>query len=322
MITEAIQQLAGLFSRRFFFNALLPTFVFASLTTGVVALSGAHGPDVETWWGRLDLLTRILVALVYLALIYFLSGAVASQWRNIVRIFEGYPLRRLPKRWLRLLGQQWHLDRMAKLTGSEEGKPSEAYYKYPLTSDSDIILPTRLGNILLAGERYASSRYGVDTIYFWSRLYPLLPAEFQRDYAQAIILYQFPLVVAFEAAVATAICSVALAIAHVSVPVFLAVLLGGTAIAYGAYVLSLPSATEMAEQQRAAFDLYRDLLLAAWPAVRDVTDQKQAFSQIKAFVVQGFPPDWEEPRDEFMRRRREAAPQMEPPAQDPGQGPA
>jgi hypothetical protein len=321
VITEAFQQLAGLFSRRFFFNALLPTFVFASLTTGVVALSGAHGPDVETWWGRLDLLTRILVALVYLALIYFLSAAVASQWRNIVRVFEGYPLRSLPERWQRRLGQQWHLDRMAELTGSDKGNPIEAYYKYPMTSGPHI-LPTRLGNILLAGERYASSRYGVDTIFFWPRLYPLLPAEFQRDYSELIIYYQFPLVVAFEAAVATAVCSVALAIAHVSVLVFLAVLLSGTAIAYGAYVLSLSSAKEMAEKQRAAFDLYRDLLLAAWPAVRDVTDQEQAFSEIGAFVVMGAPSDWEEPRDRFMRRRRETAPQGEPPAQDPSQGPA
>jgi hypothetical protein len=317
VITEAIQHLAGLFSRRFFFNALLPTFVFATMTTGVVALSGAHGPDVETWWGRLDLLTRILVALVYVALIYFLSGAVASQWRNIVRIFEGYPLLPLVRRWPRLLGEQWHLARMAELTDPEKGKPSEAYYKYPSTSGTDI-LPTRLGNILLAGERYASTRYGVDTIYFWPRLYPLLPAEFQRDFALAVIQYQFPLVVAFEAAIATAVCSVALAVAHVPVPVFLAVVFGGTAIAYGAYVLSLPSAMEMAEQQRAAFDLYRDRLLAAWPAVRDITNQKQAFLQIKAFVVLGAPTDWEQPRDEFMRRRRET----EPPAPDPGQGPA
>lgn len=306
MITEAIQQLAGLFSRRFFFNALLPTFVFTTVTTGVVALGGANGPDVVVWWGRLDLLTRILMALMYLALVYFLSAAVASQWRAIVRVFEGYPLLRAAERWPRLLGQQWHLDRMADLTSPEKGDPSAAYYRYPL-GVGRYILPTRLGNILLAGERYASTRYGVDTIYFWPRLYPLLPAEFQQDFALAVIQYQFPLVVAFEALVATAICSVTLVAAHVAVWVFLGVLVGGTAIAYAAYVLSLSSAIEMAEQQRTAFDLYRDRLLAAWPAVRDVTDQEQAFLQIKAFVVQGARTDWEEPRDAFMRRRVETA---------------
>lgn len=315
MITEAIQQLAGLFSRRFFFNALLPTFVFATVTTGVVALSGANGPDATAWWDGLDLLTRILIVLVYLALVYFISGAVASQWRAIVRIFEGYPLLRLVKRWPQLLGGQWHLNRMNALKNPVDGHPSTAYYRYPMNV-GEYILPTRLGNILLAGERYASTRYGVDTIHFWPRLYPLLPADFQRDYTQAVIQYQFPLVVAFEAVVATAVCSVTLALAHVAVWVFLAVLLGGTTMAYGAYVLSLSSAMEMAEQQRTAFDLYRDRLLAAWPAVRDVADQRQAFVQIKAFVVLGAPANWEESRDAFMSRRLET-PTDESPAQGP-----
>lgn len=285
---------------------------------GVIALSGAHGRDVETWWSRLDLLTRILIVLVYLALVYFLSAAAASQWRNVVRMFEGYPMLRLSRRLPRLIGQQWHVDRMAELTDPVKGIPNTAYYRYPLKVDP-YILPTRLGNILLAGERYATTRYGIDTIYFWPRLYPLLPPEFQHDFVQAVIQYQFPLVVAFEAAVATAVCSITLVVAHVAVWVFLAVLLGGTAITYGAYVLSLSSAIEMAEKQRTAFDLYRDRLLTAWPAARDITDQKQAFMQIKAFVVQGAPTDWDEPRDRFMRRRLDTATGREPtesPSQD------
>lgn len=311
MITEALQQLAGVFSRRFFFNALLPTFVFTTLTIGVVAVSVRSGSAVSNWWDRLDLLTRILLLLVYLALVYFLSAAVASQWRNIVRVFEGYPFIAFMKRRKRtMVGQRWHEQRWKDLRTEEKGDPTTAYYRYPHDFAGCDVMPTRLGNILLAGERYAFHRYGIDTIYFWSRLYPLLPPEYQRDYEQAVIQYQFPLVVAFEAVVATATCSVVVLLAHMSVFLFLAVLLGGSTIAYLAYVLSLSSAIGMAEQQRAAFDLYRDRLLSAWPAVRDVTDQRLAFLRIKAFVVWGAKPDWEASRDDFMSRRQ------------PDQGPA
>lgn len=306
MITEAFQQLAGVFSRRFFFNALLPTFVFTTLTIGVVAVTGLSGTAVSAWWARLDLLSRILLVLVYLALVYFLSAAVASQWRNIVRVFEGYPFLSLAKRrnWP-LVGQGWHLRRWAELRTEEKGDQAARYYRYPLDFNEVDVLPTRLGNILLAGERYAASRYGIDTIYFWPRLYPLLPEQFQRDYEDAVIRYQFPLVVALESIVSTTMCAAVLLVAHVSVALFLGVLLGGSAIGYSAYVLSLSSATGMAELQRAAFDLYRDRLLSAWPAVRDVTDQKTAFRKIEQFVVWGDPKaDWEQPRDAFMARRR------------------
>src|SRR3954451_16208119 len=52
-----------------------------------------------------------------------------------------------------------------------------------------------LGNVLLAGERYPLERYGVDPIFFWPRLYPLLPEQFQRDYEEFVTEYEFPLVV-------------------------------------------------------------------------------------------------------------------------------
>lgn len=308
MITEALQQLAGLFSRRFFFNALLPTFVF---TTFVVATVVANWWSIETtsaWWIRLDLLTRLLLLLAYFALVYFLAAAVSSQWRNIVRLFEGYPLRAVANRLKvkKPLGQRWHQERMDQLQSDEKGSAGQAYYRYPSEYYRKEILPTRLGNILLAGERYANDRYGIDTIYFWPRLYPLLPEAFQRDYEASVIQYEFPLVVAFQASVTTTICTVVLLITHAPAAVFVAVLLGGAAVAYGAYNLSLSSAIEMAEKQRSAFDLYRDRLLAAWPSVADVKDEKAAFAKIKAFVVLNEPPGWEPPHADYVERHRQA----------------
>jgi hypothetical protein len=45
--------------------------------------------------------------------------------------------------------------------------------------------PTRLGNILRAGERDSAYKYGLDALVCWPRLWLLLPAEARNDLAQA-----------------------------------------------------------------------------------------------------------------------------------------
>ena len=322
MIAESLERLASLFSRRFFFNALLPTFVFGTAIAASTVGSWWSFHDASAWWDPLDLLTRLLVVLGYLALVYFLAAGVASQWRNIVRLFEGYPVAALARRLgRRPPGQRWHGDRMVLLNTEQHGDPARAYYRYPQGVQPEAVLPTRLGNILLAGERYADDRYGIDTIYFWTRLYPLLPEAFQREYEAALTQYQFPLVVAFQSAVSAVVCSATLLSAHVPALMFAGVLGAGMLLAYSAYALSLSSAIEMAELQRTAFDLYRGQLLLAWPTVADIADEKVAFAKIKAFVVAGAPPRWDEEQERHRSRHRPAIPAG--PIDDVnGQGPA
>lgn len=111
---------------------------------------------------------------------------------------------------------------------------------------------------------------------------------------------------AFQATVATIIYAAILLITHSPAVAFSAIMLGGTAIAHGAYILSLSNAIDMAENQRAAFDLYRDRLLTAWPSVADVKDEKVAFLHIEEFVVYNTPPMWDPPHGRYVRRHREA----------------
>lgn len=307
MITEAVQQITSLFSRRFFFNALLPTFVFTSFTLAVVILGGGATSVWLGRWGNLDLLARLLIVFAYIAFIYLLAAAVASQWRNIVRLFEGYPLVAVARKLGFVpVGTRWHQQRMKELLSeSHLGRPDQAYYKYPPEGYLSKLLPTRLGNILLAGERYPRDRYGIDAIYFWPRLFPLLPEAFQRDYELAVIQYQFPLVVAFQSGFSTLLCSAILLGQQAPPLFFLGVLVGGFALSYAAYALSLMSAVEVSEIQRSAFDLYRERLLMAWPSVQDVTDERAAFRRIRAFVVQGAQPAWGKNHDAYTSRHRE-----------------
>ncbi|MCA1680714.1 MAG: hypothetical protein LC777_18085, partial [Actinobacteria bacterium] len=179
MTADALSQLATLFRRRFLFNALLPTLVFTTLTAAVVIGQSESVSAIETSWARADTLSKALAVLGYLACVYFLAVAVASQWRGIVRLFEGYVLRdALLRRGVTAPGVQWHRQRLQALCGvGPDADAYCAYSSYPSSDHEDDVLPTRLGNILLAAERYSLDRYQFESILFWPRLYPLLPQQ-------------------------------------------------------------------------------------------------------------------------------------------------
>jgi hypothetical protein len=150
------------------FNALLPTLVFASLLAAVTVANFSSFTKLAGWWTRLDVLSKATTTLAYAAVMWFLAAAVASQWRGIVRLFEGYPATKLLSE--RAPGRAWHtINRHRLWIGVDEKgiepDPNAAYYRYPLLedeeTDEDDVLPTTLGNILLAGERYPAYRYGI-----------------------------------------------------------------------------------------------------------------------------------------------------------------
>jgi len=304
-LAESLDKVADLFPRRFFFNALLPTAVYVTLTIAVCILCLARPGTLANGWLSSDLFTRLVIAFLFVAVIWLLASAVASQWRGIVRLYEGYPLRAVAGQLGRkAVGVSWHQSRLALLrSAGQSAAPERAYYRYPASKHAAGVLPTRLGNILLAAERYPLDRYGIDSIVFWPRLYPLLPEQFQHDYEEFVLNFEFPLVMSFLSAVCTScICSVML-YTHQAPGTFIVALLGGYVVAYMAYLLGLPAAEEVAEQQRTAFDLYRDRLLEAWPSVADITDEQTAFEDIRDFVLIGAPPSWDAARAAHQSRR-------------------
>jgi hypothetical protein len=302
-VTESLGQLSTVFPRRFLFNALLPTLVFASTTALSVSLCFNSPETIAHWWTSTDTSTKVILGLAYLAAIWFLASAVASQWRGIIRIYEGYPLKRLMKNFARKpVGVQWHQGQLRLIAGLN-GDRIQAYYRYPHERHLSDVLPTRLGNILLAAERYSLDHYGLDSIIFWPRLFPLLPDQVQRDYEEFVLAYEFPFVLSFLSAISTATIGTALIASQQSPVLFAAVVLGGFAVAYGAYLLGLNEATELGEQQKSAFDLYRGLLLEAWPSVDDVQDEKAAFVAIRRFVLDNTPPTWGAAQSNHHTRR-------------------
>lgn len=304
LIGDELLSLQALLTRRFLFNAHLPTLIYVSLILTVIILFTGADVELISWWETVDIITRIVAVASYLAAVWLLAVAVAGQWRAIVRTYEGYPVVAVCRRLGRTTpGVLWHRAALGDVNVVNPD-PSKAYYLYPHEDWERDILPTRLGNILLSAERYPLTRYGIDPIIFWPRLFPLLPERFQRDYEEFVREYEFPLVVSFLSILTGGALGVtALATGQSAVTFLLSFTLPIT-IAYVGYLVSLPSAVQMGEQQRTAFDLFRGRLLDAWPTVEDVVDERTAFSSIGSFVLNNAPPRWRDAQSRYLARRK------------------
>ncbi len=296
-----VERVGKLFSQRFFFNALLPSLIFASSTTLVITETTVGLGSAAKTWSRIDGFNKALAVAGSVAVVWFLAAATASQWRSIVRLFEGYPLVAL---WQR--AQEWPLFgtwfRARPVPGTRQHAAQhrhlgeigtgalELYYRYP--ADGNTLLPSRLGNILRAAEHYPYERYQIRAVLFWPRLYPLLPETFQREQEEFVMAYEFPLVVAFQASIFGVLSGGALWMDDSPVWLFLLCTCSAMTVAIAGYRFSLEPATEWAEQFRVAFDLYRGRLLDAWPTVADVRDEREAFHLIEEFVARDEDPAW------------------------------
>src|SRR5438445_5164230 len=191
MLGALLHEAAGILERRFLLNAFLPSF---ALTSGVLALVvGTHtsfNAAAETWNAQGSTLQVVEVA-AFAAWVYLLAGLIASQWGNLIRLYEGYW-----PRWLRVvtrIGTSWHRQKLAKL--DQAAAYEQIYLQYPFPEDEKLVMPTMLGNVLLNAELYPFYRYGADAVLIWPRLYNLLPDRFLQLIAEARSSLEFLLVI-------------------------------------------------------------------------------------------------------------------------------
>ena len=125
-------------------------------------------------------------------------------------------------------------------------------------------MPTRMGNVFQAAESYPSDAhlYGMDAVFFWPRLYPLLPDSLRAELAAARSAIDMMLV--------TSVLSVALGLgiagggAAARLPVLGQVLIvvGPLAVSRVSYIGAVNAVVVYAELARVGFDLYRRALLS------------------------------------------------------------
>ena len=170
---------------RFFLIGLLPSAFLATVVAAVIDpplvlkwLSGLGTGDAQ--W---SLPSTILSGAV---LITILLGSVQLP---MIRLLEGYWPEFFPINWIMNRRADRYREKLENLKKERDiSDPDDAaalrraqkaafavIQLYP--ADPLRIMPTRLGNILRAGEDAVYRRYGLDATVVWPRLYPLLSSE-------------------------------------------------------------------------------------------------------------------------------------------------
>jgi hypothetical protein len=281
---------------RFRFVSLLPVAVLA-LYVLALAWSGAPGSSPSV--GRAVTHARHVAGweAVLLAVAVVVVALIAEPLQvTLVRLLEGYWGQSGVGRMLAVPGLAFHRARHSRLDRSQRRSPGdpvsaralaareEAARKLRAYPPESAILPTMLGNVLRSGEGRAGSRYGLDAIVAWPRLYPLLSDKVTavlddlRD--QLDLAARFCVVFG----VATMISVVFLAVDGWWLTAA-AVTLAGSLLSYRA---ALAAAAAYGQALEAAFDLHRfDLLTALHlPLPANLVGEVTANQELSRFLRQ------------------------------------
>lgn len=275
-MTGLLSAISGHFSKTLILGALFPAAIFVFFSLVFVAPLLPPGAVLATprvfgtEWNALSITFATLV----------LAGILYNLDTPLIQLYEGYPWRHsLLGRWRTWVQRQrW------------EALRSRAGVLYELTSDrytperkrlmsvrsatrrslmvdfpdrADLVLPTRLGNILRSFERYPEIQYGVDAIYFWPRLVAVIPTPYATALGDARTSLVFLLTLSFLTAI-LCVATVAAGLVYLPPDPFVRVVLPAAffGIASGwLYARSFAAAKNWGELVKGAFDLYRwDLL--------------------------------------------------------------
>jgi hypothetical protein len=199
MLGLALDRLGGLFDPKFLVAYWSPVFLGTALAAAFYALANASLGDVSLL-GQLDVVEQLLLGgavIVGITVVAYLLSMVTAP---IVRVYEGI--------WPSLLNalavakvadaRKAHRrlrEDMAALHGRELKIPREngalflkkyAQFSMRYPRDTLVVMPTRLGNTLVAAEEYPRLRYNMDAVFWWPRLYAVMPAEQQSLVAASV----------------------------------------------------------------------------------------------------------------------------------------
>jgi hypothetical protein len=273
-----------LFDRAFFIGYFLPTFL---LVVGLGANLFAFGYIDEKFT---DLLAKksTLGATISLVIIWLLSILLMTFSRPIIRLLEGYghfnPFRILLSRQQNEFktDAEPHLRKLQSvLDARRRGVPESVEFSElsvwraarDFPEELGLVLPTRLGNVMRAYERYSDVVYEIEAIALWPRLFMIIPEEARERVRESEGLFHFSINMLFTGIV-TLITSGGMIISSlchgglvglanaISWPTIL-VLVFGAFFAWFSWWRLPDAARERGEEVKSTFDLYRAELAGA-----------------------------------------------------------
>ena len=217
MFTIFLKQITIFFDRAFLLGAFFPTLIFACINTVFwVFLGGIENRLI--WWRELAEEYHILIPILFLTFTIFIAYFLQAFQLSLTRFYEGYwPNWPGINHWRKFkIGHHDSIrDDLSKpivVSNTKDESPEEIeniveekqrraseeirklYTLYPMPKKlpvepldnskqiqmKNLVMPTRLGNILSSAEAYAFDRYGLVAAAVWPRLYHELPKEFQE----------------------------------------------------------------------------------------------------------------------------------------------
>jgi len=299
---------SGHFTRALVFGAFLPILLFVAAASPIVVFLSSGGDldltPVELWSDKTTILSIIVVTL---------TGLIYSLNTPIIRFYEGYPWRRsaFGRRRERKYRERLEdaLALQSRLLAVRDGMPEGAdkrrlqhalnevsHYIAPRFPGKDLVLPTRLGNVIRSFEEYPRQQYGISAIPLWPRLIAKVEKEYAAVTDETKTSFDFFLNCSFLASVLAALAALAgvkagidagraMAAAGWILPSLACVLL-----AYGCYVASLNAAAAWGVQVKGAFDLFRLPLLKQLGyeyTFKSLEDEREVWRKVSRQIVFG-----------------------------------
>ena len=316
-MTSILTSISGQFGKPLILGIFFPTVLFVML--GTLFLLPLF-PGDWTFFRSLQVLATEwqLAAVTLLAIL--LSGILYNLNNLIIRFYEGYPWQDL---WLLGTWRMGHYQRQFEAARAQNigmrtllnelerqnvdekilQKIERLYDRIggavnnEFPSRRNLVLPTRLGNIMRSFEDYADRQYGMDAVTLWPRLIAKVAPDYATSVDDTKISFNFMInssILSFLLALAMLVIGAFYGTAFTSpgLIVWLVEIAGFMALTVVFYHWSINRAKAYGATVKGAFDLYRwELLkqLGYKQVPKTVSDEKTLWDQISRNMIYGYP---------------------------------
>jgi len=190
MLGEFLDKATSFFDRRFLMAYWFPTLI--SLLVGLLIYSlPENGEPLYKYFSALQsdsFSSQLILLLGTLLFTLVLAYLLQAFSHSFVQFWEGY----WPKTFWNLytnnrkrMNEIWDELKDERTSAAENKLNSypflqeKLFYEYP--SKKERLLSTQLGNVLRAAEDYAETTYGMNVVFWWPRLWLIMPESVQKQ---------------------------------------------------------------------------------------------------------------------------------------------
>jgi hypothetical protein len=277
-----------LFDRAFFIGYFLPAFLLVVGLSANLFAFGYIDEKFTDFLAKKSTAAHTLGATISLVFIWLLSILLMAFSRPIIRLLEGYgnlnPFCILSSWQENKFKAQAEpqLNKLARVLdarrrGVPETEEFEEHSVWRATRDFpealDLVLPTRLGNVMRAYERYSDVVYEIEAIVLWPRLFMIIPEEARDRIRESEGLFHFSINMLLTSIVTLVTCGAMIiselyngglsGLANIISWSLILVVVFGSFFAWFSWWTLPEAAIQRGEQVKSTFDLYRGALADA-----------------------------------------------------------